>query len=133
MAALHGRIRVFAVALSVLLAGASGACSADAVGEPEPALETPGAFVAWQDRNDEQLRLFRMVAPVPFDANDTLLLGILYAPRPDSFAHARELAQEHDLPEQVHQYFVARSQIVSQPHEVVWFRTLQSSDIAPAP
>lgn len=133
MAALHGRSRVFALALSALLSWASGACSADAVTAPEPALETPGAFIAWEDRYDEQLRLFRMVAPISFGPSDTLLLGILYAARPESFEHARELAQQHDLREQVHQYFLARSQVVSQPHEVVWFRTLQRSEIAPAP
>ena len=133
MTAFDGRLRPSAVALASLLTlAASGvACSADAVTVPEPALETPGAFIAWVDASDDELRLFRMVAPASFGPDDLLLLGILYAARPENFEHARELAQTHDLPEQVHQYFVARSQVVSQPHEVVWFRTLRSADISP--
>lgn len=98
---------------------------------PEPTLETPGAFVTWLDRDDAELRLFRTVAPSSFGPDDVLLLGILYAARPQSFEHAGELAREHDLREQAHQYFVPRSHVLSQPHEVVWFRTLTSSDISP--
>jgi hypothetical protein len=116
----------------LLLLPAVGACSADALSEPEVALETPGAFVAWVDRSDEELRLFRTVGTSSFSSDDHLLLGILYADRPRSFEHAGELARQRELREQVHQYFVRRSQLLSQPHEVVWFRTLTSADISPA-
>lgn len=115
-----------------LLLSSLSSCSADAVTAPEPTLETPGAFVAWVDRDDDRLRLFRTLAPSSFGADDLLLLGILYAARPESFEHAGRLAREQELPQQVHQYFVRRSQLLSQPHEVVWFRTLTSADISPA-
>jgi hypothetical protein len=112
----------------LLLLPVVAGCSADALPEPEAAVETPGAFVAWVDRSDERIRLFRTVGTSAFTADDVLLLGILYADRPHSFEHAGELARLRDLREQVHQYFIARSQLLSQPHEVVWFRTLTSAD-----
>ena len=130
MAALAGRLRASALCLLLQLTLLSG-CSADALTPPEPALETPGAYVAWVDRSDDQIRLFRTVAASAFGADDSLLLGILYSARPESFEHARELARERDLFQQVHQYFIPRSQLLSQPHEVVWFRTLSSADISP--
>jgi hypothetical protein len=130
MAARAGRLRSrlgWLVLLPVLVA-----CSADAVTEPEATVGTPGAFVAWVDRSDESIRLFRTVGTSAFTSDDVLLLGILYAERPQSFEHARELARMPDLREQVHQYFMAQNQLLSQPHEVVWFRTLTSADISPA-
>jgi hypothetical protein len=130
MAARVGRLRSSLGWL--LLLPVVDACSADAVPEPEVTVGTPGAFVAWVDRSDEGIRLFRTVGTSTFTSDDVLLLGILYADRPQSFEHAGELARVRDLREQTHQYFIARSQLLSQPHEVVWFRTLTSADISPA-
>ena len=118
--------------LASLLASATVSCSADAVVAPEPTLETPGAFIAVESSNDG-IQLFRSVGRGALENGDYLLVLILYAPRPKSFEEARELAQEPALPEEVHQYFLHESRLVSRPHEVVWFRTLTAEETAASP
>jgi hypothetical protein len=115
-----------------LLAVFSAGCSADSVTPPEPGVETPGAFVAVQTAS-AGIQLFRTVGRGALDDGDFLMVMILYAPRPASFAEARELARQPALPEEVHQFFVEQSRLASRPHEVVWFRTLTPEETAPSP
>lgn len=120
----------FLAGAALALALSASGCSADAVAEPEPGIETPGAFVAVSMEHDG-IRLFRTVGRGALENGDYLLVLILYAEHPESFEQAGELARKPDLREQVHQYFYEESRIRSRPHEVVWFRTLTPEETAP--
>jgi hypothetical protein len=116
--------------LSLWLALTSLGCSADAVPVPEPSVETPGAFVAVETSANGML-LFRTLGRSSLENGDYLMLLILYAERPRSFEHARELARQPALREENHSYFYEESRLVARPHEVVWFRTLTAEETAP--
>lgn len=117
------------LALVGLGAGLLG-CSADAVTAPEPALDTPGAFVAIEERFG--IFLHRTLGSSTLGSDENVLLFLRYAPVSDSFAAARGLAREPALPVQNPNLFVSESTVLALPHEIVWFRTLSAAEISPA-
>ena len=115
--------RVFRRTLRLLLLAlfASG-CSADSAPEPEPNLDTKGAFLAViGDRGD--IELYRTLAVIgdgePYDT----FFVIPYSVTPSSFAEARELAKNADLPHG-DTLAIARGYITSHESKVVWYRSV---------
>ena len=110
------------LALLLHLAFAPLACASDAVDAPEPTLETPGSFVARQEPSGE-IRLFRVMQVLTLETGQTMLIMIMYAPRPASFTEAKSLAEDRDLAVQQLTYAV-ESEFAKAPLQIVWFRTL---------
>lgn len=117
--------RPFFAALALTLGG----CSADHAPEPEPAFDTPGAFVAFID-DTGYMALVRSLVLVPVQNAHELWFCILYADEPSSFEHARELAQDPSLAIAQKKYTIWSDQLASLEHEVVWFRTLTPEENA---
>jgi len=99
------------------------ACSADALEEPEPAVETPGAIVVMEN-DDHSLQLMQTQGITGFGMGDPILFVDLYQDAPRTFAEARVMARDPNLRVRTKDYFIALVAVVSAPHEVVWFRTL---------
>ncbi len=115
---------------ALLLAAASGvACSADAVPEPEPGLETPGSFVASGPVSDGGFVLLRSLMSLRLDNGNTLLFFTRYDVRPKSFEHARELCRTtSDFPAVAMLQSPLKSEFELTPFRVVWFRTLTQEE-----
>ncbi len=110
----------------LLVAGASG-CSADAVTEPEPTLDTPGAFVAVandQGTYDIQRTLIALNVGNGKDA----VFCQLYAPTAPDFEQARELAKDPELPLADALVLVLKEDVLARDWKVVWFRTLNEEE-----
>jgi len=112
----------------LLLPLLSCACSADAVPEPEPTLDTKGAFIAVAaDEGDYQL--LRTLAVLGSGRDDDAFFVLPYLAKPGSFDEARELAQDPALP--VGEVTaVGRRSITSREWRVVWFRSVSSEEQA---
>jgi hypothetical protein len=115
--------------LLAALALALGGCSADHAPEPEPAYETPGAFVAFVD-DEGRMSIVRSLALIAVQNAHQLWFCILYAEEPSSFEHARELAQSDSLTIAQPKYTLWSDQLAELEHEVVWFRTLTPEENA---
>lgn len=105
------------------LAGALGACSADAVDAPEPTVETPGAFVGVED-DTLGLVMLRTKATSGQQTGDRILIVDVLDASPRSFEEARALARGPDLPVRSPSYFITLRTVLTNPHEVLWFRSL---------
>jgi len=103
------------------------ACSSDALPEPEPELEQPGAFVA-VERGAGGLALFRTLAVLHVENGDTILFVTVYDVEPSSFEEARELSKDHDLRIRELVTSASRNVLILSRHEVVWFRTLTEEE-----
>ena len=114
--------------LLALLATGLGACSADAAEEPEPTIDTPGAFVAVQSEEGPYL-LHRTLSVLLLETGEELLFATVYAAQARDFAEARELAQEPDLPKLRELEGVLKSELTSRSWKVVWFRTLTDEEL----
>lgn len=101
-----------------LLAG----CSADAVSEPEPTLDTKGAFVAVVADSGE-LELYRTLAILGEGNDNDAFFVVPYLESPASFAAARELAKDPNLPHRA-VTAIGRRYITSREFKVVWFRSV---------
>ena len=111
-----------------LLASLAG-CSADAAPEPEPTLETPGAFVAVAI-DDQGYRIWRTLSSIRLENRQEVLFFTAYAPIAEDFAEARALAQDPELEINQSLLVSSREYIVGQPWKVVWFRTLTDEELS---
>lgn len=111
--------------LLALLATCAG-CSADAVSEPLPTLETPGAFVATGPNDDGSYALFRVLMALTFDNQKTVVFVFRYPARPRSLSEARALAQGNLESSLVETH--VRDVFVEAGYEIVWFRTLTEEE-----
>lgn len=103
-------------------------CSADAAPEPEPTLDTKGAFFAVvADSGD--LELYRTLAVLGQGRDNDAFFVVPYLPTPETFDEARELAKDPSLP---HRDVVAlgRRAITSREWRVVWFRSVSIEEEA---
>jgi hypothetical protein len=116
-------------ACAVLLLGALAlpACSSDAVPEPEPTLETPGAFVALRE-DDGSFTLNRTLDRFLY-ADDTFLFFTVYDVEPTSFDDAREIAKRPYLPVRTPVLTASGNLFSKSDHRVVWFRSLTPEEL----
>jgi hypothetical protein len=117
-------VRAFAALLLSL--AALPACSSEALPEPEPALDTPGAFVAADDPAGG-LRLLRTLDGLLLE-NDTILFVTIYDVAPASFDEARAMAMDHGIRIRFELEFISKNFIREGNHRVVWFRTLTEEE-----
>jgi hypothetical protein len=111
-----------ALAVLVLL----GACSADAVEQAPPSLETPGAFVV-RERDDGGYRLFRTRGFLAVDPERTYLLFDEHIAGAASLAEASGKARDPELALQFIGPYL-RSQFVQRPYEVIWYRSMSEEE-----
>lgn len=113
--------------LLVSLVALSG-CSADAVDPPEPAIETPGTFVAATD-SDGVIFLLRTLRIVPLDSRESIYEAILYSGEPSSYDEAKEWAKDPEYPvARPYSAYPYQTILTLQP-EAVWFRTLTRDEL----
>jgi hypothetical protein len=105
-----------------------GACSADSVAEPEPTLDTKGAFIAVA-ADDGDYQLFRSLAVLGDGSDDDAFFVVPYVEKPKTFAQARELAQNPSLKGK-DVIAIGRRYITSRDWRVVWFRSVSSEEEA---
>jgi hypothetical protein len=105
--------------------GACAGCSADAVSEPVPTLQTVGAYVAVGPVNGTYV-LFRILLVLSLE-NQTVLFVFRYAPLPKSIAEARALARDGNLQASTVET-QTRDALEAAGAEVVWFRTLTEEE-----
>jgi len=103
-------------------------CSADAAPEPEPTVETPGAFVAVQTDSGAFV-LHRILNVLRLENGEELVFSTIYAPESPDFEAARELAREPRLPISHELSAVLLSALTERPWRVVWFRTLTDEEL----
>lgn len=114
--------------VALLLAGP--ACSADAVDESPPTLETAGVFVARQDAVEGGYRLFRVLSSLRVQPTEIALFVSAYAVRTDTIDDARRAAKRPNLPLLVPVEILSDQQFTSVPYEIVWFRSLNEEERA---
>jgi hypothetical protein len=99
------------------------ACSADAVEPPEPDVDTPGAFVGVEDEN-LGLVIVRVRGKTGLGMGDPILIVDVLQAEPRSFEEARALVRGPDLPVRSPNYLITLLTVLTHPHEVLWFRSL---------
>lgn len=109
----------------LLLLGLS-ACSADSVSEPEPQLDTKGAFFAVVSDGGD-LELYRTLAVLGDGDDDDAFFVLPYRAKPRSFAEATALAKDPELPRAPVTAF-GRSYVTSREWRVVWFRSVSEEE-----
>lgn len=120
-------LRLLLLLLLLALSTASG-CSADAVSEPEPKLDTKGAFVAVAtDANDYEL--LRILAVLGNGSDDDAFFVLPYVVKPKTFEEARELAKDPSLAGR-DVVAVGRRYFTSRDWRVVWFRSVSPEEEA---
>ena len=97
-------------------------CSADSLAEPEPTLDTKGAFFVVVADSGE-LELYRTLAILGEGNDSDAFFVVPYIESPESFAAARELAKDPQLPHRV-VTVIGRRYITSREWRVVWFRVV---------
>lgn len=103
-------------------------CSADAAHEPEPTLDTKGAFFAVvADSGD--LELFRTLAVLGQGKDNDAFFVVPYIASPADFEEARELAKDPSLPHR-DVTAIGRRYITSREWQVVWFRSVSYEEEA---
>ena len=103
-------------------------CASDDVKVPEAELETPGAFIAVQGYDvDNAFTLIRTIDRLDFEF-ETLLFFSTYDVKPQSWADARELARQPELPLRAEIDAQPTGAITERPWQVVWFRTLTDDE-----
>lgn len=103
---------------------ALAACSADTVDAPEPGVETPGAFVGVDD-DSLGIVILRTRGTTGLQTGDRILVVDVLEADPRSFEEARALARGPDLPVRTPNYFITLRTVLTNPHEVLWFRSLE--------
>lgn len=111
--------------LFALLSNCVG-CSADAVSEPEPTLDTAGVFVVTGPVAGSYT-LFRVLLTLNFANQQSILFVFRYIDIPKSVAEARALAQRSSLQHTPLETY-PRESFVANGYEVVWFRTLTDEE-----
>jgi len=102
-------------------------CSADAVDEREPTLETIGVFVA-RSASEGGYTLHRVLYALRLQTDDTSLFISTYAVRPRTLEEAREASRSEALAVQMPVEVVSLRQFAAVPHEIVWFRSLNREE-----
>ncbi|MFZ5889454.1 MAG: hypothetical protein ACOY0T_00145 [Myxococcota bacterium] len=104
------------------------ACSATAVDEPPPRLDTAGSFIASPNGSGGYL-LFRTLLGLRLET-ETVLFMLRYGVMAASINEARALAQSHSLgtPREFESHAMSEFERVG--FEVVWFRTLTDDERA---
>jgi hypothetical protein len=127
MPVLRSRLAI-ALSLSLSLSClALPACSSDAAPLPEPDIETPGAFIAFDEGITGKLSLIRTLDTLELP-HETILFASVYDVDPVSWDEARELSKRHDLPLRLDIQFVTETPLKAVPYRVVWFRTLSEEE-----
>src|SRR5688572_11733445 len=116
------RCAALTLARCLALLAALPACSSDAAPEPEPTLETPGAFVA-VDEGEGPLTLFRTLDTLTLPS-DTVLFITIYDVDPRTWDEAREMSTSHEIPIRLKIDLASTTPLVARPHQVVWWRSL---------
>ncbi|MCC6553964.1 MAG: hypothetical protein IT372_13215 [Polyangiaceae bacterium] len=104
------------------------ACASDAGPEPEPTLETPGAFTA-VDEGAGHLSLYRTLDTLRVQG-DVLIYLTHYDVHPETWEAARELSKRPDLPIFLEVTNASRRLFPSGPFQVVWYRSLSEEEEA---
>jgi len=99
------------------------ACSADALDAPEPQVDTPGAFVGLED-DTLGIVILRTQGISGLQVGERILIVDILQAAPRSFEEARALVRGPDLPVRTHDYFITLRTVLTNPHEVLWFRSL---------
>jgi hypothetical protein len=113
-------LKAFAVLLLL------GACSADAVEEPAPSLETPGAFVV-RERETGGYRLFRTRSFLALDAERKYLFLDEHVAGAASLAEAHGKARDPALALRFIGPY-SRPQFVQRPYQVIWYRSMSEEE-----
>jgi hypothetical protein len=116
-----------ATALMLLAASALLGCSADAATEPEPQIETPGAFFA-VDNDVGAYQIMRTLVLLELGSGQDLFVVTAYAPTAVNFDQARELARDPELPVSDELVLIPKDEILTRSWKVVWFRTLSPEE-----
>lgn len=103
------------------------ACSSDHAPEPEPTLETAGAFVAFRD-DIGVIRLIRVLGGVELDNGVTILFVTSYHVELPSFEAAEDLARGPPPPIEIQSTSISKGEIESHTYRIVWFRTLSDEE-----
>lgn len=116
-------------ALFAALLASLPACSADAADEPEPTLETPGAFVAVAI-DERGYQIWRTLTSIRLENRQEVLFFTAYAPVAEDYDEARALARDPEL--EIRQSLVvsSREYVTGIPWKVVWFRTLTDEELS---
>jgi hypothetical protein len=117
------RRRALSSAVAILGVAAVLGCSAEDVEAPEPQVSTPGALVAMGDE-DSGIVMFRTHSRTGDGRGDPILIVDLFQAQPRSFEEARALARGPELPVRTYSYFITLRTVLTNPHEVLWFRSL---------
>jgi len=102
------------------------ACSADAVEEPLPGLDVPGAFVAVQ-RDEGGYALLRTRTVLALSPDRTLIFFDEHPPGAESIDEARAKARELDLVLVLGSPRL-QSSFSRRPYQVVWYRSLTDEE-----
>jgi hypothetical protein len=113
------RLRRAFLGLGLLLLG----CSADAVDEREPTLDTAGVFVARSEPGGGYT-LHRVLSALRLQTDDTSLFITTYSGIARTIEVARDRARSGPLPVEVDVQVVSQRHFASVPYEIVWFRSL---------
>jgi hypothetical protein len=120
------RQRALLVSFGLALAG----CSADSVDPPEPAIETPGTFVAATDSDGVSI-LLRTLRIIPLPNRQSIYDCIVYAGEPSSYEEAKTWAKDPDWPVgSPHSSYAYEAQILAWQPEAVWYRSLTQEELA---
>ncbi len=114
--------------LPIALTAVAG-CSADEIDPPEPAIESPGTFVAATDSTGV-IVLFRTLRIVPLSTRESIYDAIVYGGEPSSYEQAKSWAKDPDWPVASPHSSYSYQQILSSQPEAVWFRSLTSVELA---
>jgi hypothetical protein len=103
------------------------ACGAsDTAPEPEPELNTVGAFLAGDDGTGT-LTLLRTLETL-LVPNDRMLFITIYDVKPSSLEDAREISKRHDIPISVELTNASETQLRNSSYRAVWYRTLTEEE-----
>jgi hypothetical protein len=116
-------MRTVRSSLAVLGVASVLGCSADAVDAPEPQVDTPGAIVGLEDETLGVV-MMRTQTMAGLGAGDPILIVDILDADPRSFEEARALARGPELPVRTPNYFITLRTVLTNPHEVLWFRSL---------
>jgi hypothetical protein len=86
-------------------------------------VETPGAIVVLEDEN-LGLVMFRTRGKTGVGMGDPILIVDVLQAEPRSYEEARVLARDPGLPVRTPNYLITLRTVLTRPHEVLWFRSL---------
>lgn len=113
------------VTACVLLAFTS-ACSADAVTEPWPSLDTPGAYFA-SAREPSGYHLYRTISVLHIDTQRNAMFLDEHPGGAETLAEAERLARDAST-RFVDGPVIFKEALLRSPHRVVWFRSLTDEE-----